>query len=87
LGSLLYELLTGYEVWHGVDAYKAQKLIREGVLPEIDETISKSKHPVEVALREAISMCYKFDPKDRAKPIDVAKHLEKAYLKLVRAEQ
>lgn len=57
------------------------------MLPEIDETISKSKHPVEVALREAISMCYKFDPKDRAKPIDVAKHLEKAYLKLVRAEQ
>lgn len=82
LGSLLYEMLTGKEVWYDEHTKTAQKLIREGELPEIDEKFLKSENPVDVALREAIDMCYKFNPEDRAKPGEVAAFLEKAYLKL-----
>mmetsp|Transcript_11570 Transcript_11570/g.24671 ORF Transcript_11570/g.24671 Transcript_11570/m.24671 type:complete len:548 (-) Transcript_11570:78-1721(-) len=82
LGSILYQLLTGKEVWHDTDTDKAQKYIRKGKLPRIDEKFLKSKDPVDVALREAINMCYIFDPKERAKASDVASFLRKKFSEL-----
>mmetsp|Transcript_34219 Transcript_34219/g.63081 ORF Transcript_34219/g.63081 Transcript_34219/m.63081 type:complete len:589 (+) Transcript_34219:73-1839(+) len=77
LGSILYEILTGKDVWHDTDTKKAQKNIREGKLPKIPDKYLNSEHPVDVALREAIGMCYIFDPKERAKAADVASYLRK----------
>lgn len=77
LGSLIYYILTGHEAWHDTDTRKAQKYIRKGELPEIQEEILKSKDPVDLALRGAIDMCYVFDPKKRAKAGAVASFLQK----------
>mmetsp|Transcript_12175 Transcript_12175/g.26266 ORF Transcript_12175/g.26266 Transcript_12175/m.26266 type:complete len:548 (-) Transcript_12175:349-1992(-) len=77
LGSILYEILIGKGVWHDTDTEKAQKNIREGKLPKIPDKYLNSEHPVDVALREAIRMCYIFDPKERAKAADVASYLRK----------
>ena len=76
LGSILYELLTGDEVWHDTDTKKAQKLITEGRLPKIDDELVTSENPIDVALREAISMCYVYDPMLRASAADVTSFLK-----------
>ena len=76
LGSILYELLTGNEVWHDTDTKDAQQYIIDGKLPEISEEIASSENPVDLALKEAISMCYVYEPKDRASAVDVASFLK-----------
>ncbi len=81
-GSILYEILTKKPVWDDEDSNDARKLIRKGRLPKIDEHLLESNDPVDVALREAISMCYVFDPKDRAKAADVASYLTEKLLEL-----
>ena len=77
VGSILYEILTGNEVWYNTSERKAQKLIIDGELPKIDDEYLESQNPVDVALREAISMCYVYNPQDRAKSADVAEFLRK----------
>jgi len=78
VGSILFELLTGDDVWSQTPMKEAQKRIRKGELPPISEEIAKSTDPVDVALREAIfDLCYIFDPKERAKAGDVAAFLQK----------
>ncbi|KAL3807741.1 hypothetical protein ACHAXA_008375 [Cyclostephanos tholiformis] len=76
LGSILYEILTGKPVWDEKDSKDSRKFIMKGRLPKIDKKILESDDLVDVALREAISMCYVFDPKDRAKAADIASYLE-----------
>ncbi len=75
LGSILYEILNGNEVWHDEHSKDARRHIRKGRLPQIDKQLLESEDLVDVALREAIAMCYVFDPKERAKASDVASHL------------
>eukprot|EP00579_Thalassiosira_antarctica_P030439 CAMPEP_0202032034 /NCGR_PEP_ID=MMETSP0905-20130828/65319_1 /ASSEMBLY_ACC=CAM_ASM_000554 /TAXON_ID=420261 /ORGANISM="Thalassiosira antarctica, Strain CCMP982" /LENGTH=544 /DNA_ID=CAMNT_0048595887 /DNA_START=36 /DNA_END=1670 /DNA_ORIENTATION=- len=82
LGSILYEILTGKDVWYDTDTEKAQKYTRKGKLPTIEDKYLNSKDPVDVALREAISMCYIFDPKERAKAGDVASFLQEKFSEL-----
>jgi len=84
LGSILYEILTGKEVWYDTDTEKAQKNIRKGKLPKIADKYLDSEHPVDVALGEAIGMCYVFDPKERAKAADVASYLRKKLSELTK---
>lgn len=76
LGSILYEILTGNEVWHDHEKKQAQEKVMNGELPKIDEELMESNDLVVVALREAIAMCYVFDPKGRAKSADVAAFLQ-----------
>lgn len=87
LGSIFYEILTGNEVWHNQDTENAQKQIRQGRLPKIDEELMESNDPVVVSLREAIAMCYVFDPKERAKAADIASYLQKKLLGLSLKDQ
>mmetsp|Transcript_5483 Transcript_5483/g.11939 ORF Transcript_5483/g.11939 Transcript_5483/m.11939 type:complete len:556 (+) Transcript_5483:40-1707(+) len=82
LGSIMYEILTGKDVWYNTDTKKAQRYIRKGKLPTIDDKYLESQDPVDVALREAIGMCYVFDPHKRAKAADVASYLRKKLLEL-----
>ncbi len=76
LGSILYEILTGNEVWHDEDSEDARRHIRKGRLPPINKQLLESDDLVDVALREAIAMCYVFNPEERAKAADVASHLK-----------
>ena len=81
LGSILFQILTGKEVWYDEDTKKAQKLIRKGKLPKMDDKIKNSTEPFHVALKKAVDLCYVFDPKKRATAAEVASHLQKAYSK------
>lgn len=80
LGSILYEILHGKGVWDSIHSNDARERIRKGLLPKIDEQLLESDDPVDTALREAIAMCYVFDPKDRAKAADVASFLKQKLL-------
>lgn len=75
LGSIMYEILTGSDVWHDEDSKDARRHVRKGRLPQIDKQLLESADLVDVALREAIAMCYVFNPNERAKAADVASHL------------
>ncbi len=75
-------MLTGNEVWHDTDTKKAQKNIRRGKLPKIADKFLNSTDAVHVALRDAISMCYVFDPKERAAAAEVATFLQEKYDRL-----
>lgn len=57
MGLIPYEMPTGNEAWHDVDAKEAQENLMERKMPAIDEKIRKSRDPVDLALREAIGMC------------------------------
>jgi len=76
LGSIFYQLLTGEEVWYDTDTKEAQQYITEGQIPKIDDELVNSEDPIDAALREAISMCYVYDPKGRASAAEVASFLE-----------
>ena len=76
VGSLLYEMLTGNEVWHDTSMKDAQRAIRRGERPKIRDDILKSTHPVDVAFRDAIDMCWVFNPTKRAKANEVAAFLQ-----------
>jgi len=65
-------------VWHGTDIKKAQKYIRQGKLPTIEDKYM-GDDPVDVTLREAINMCFIFDPKERAKAGEVAAFLREKF--------
>lgn len=77
IGSLIYHILHGHEVWHRTSTKKAQKYIMRGELPEIDERYLKSDDPAIKAMLEAIDLCYVYDPEKRAKAWDVSSFLEK----------
>lgn len=77
MGSLIYHILHGHEVWHRTSTKKAQKNIMRGELPEIDERYLKSDDPAIKAMLEAIDLCYVYDPEKRAKAWDVSSFLEK----------
>jgi serine/threonine protein kinase len=83
LGSIFYEILTGNEVWHDHSTKQAQENVMNGELPMIDEELVESSDSVVVALREAIAMCYVFDPKGRAKSADVAAFLQQKLTELL----
>ena len=84
LGSLLYQILTGEEAWTRVDTKTAQKYVRRGRLPVIEDKFLASRHPVDVALREAIGMCYVYDPEERATAAEVAAYLREKFAEVLK---
>ena len=42
LGSILYEILTGNEVWYDHETKQAQEKVMNGELPKIDEELMES---------------------------------------------
>lgn len=79
LGSILYTLLTGKEVWADMSTSMAQKYISKGKLPPINENTMNINDPVDIALKDAIELCWVFDPKERATAREVATFLQNKY--------
>ena len=78
MGSLIYHILHGYEVWDDVEtSEKAQQKVMDGELPKIEDKYKKSDDPAIKAILDAIDMCYVYDPEKRAKAWDVTSFLEK----------
>lgn len=86
LGNLLYVILTGH--WPFDDLENAQALVKQGRRPHIniDADYRHSKHPQIQTLLQAIDMCWKQDPHERATSRQVESVLAK-YLDYQETEQ
>jgi len=84
LGSILYFILTGRDVWSDTPTREAQKLIIEGEMPEFPKP---SGDPVDAILRKAIDLCYVYDPEERPNAKDIVTFLEKEFSKLYREDK
>lgn len=78
LGFVLYFLLTGDQQWPSDSSNSAAKWTHHGKVPEIPESIRKSKHPFDVAVGTAIANCLRQNPKDRPTASEVADFLHDA---------
>jgi len=82
LGSILYHILTGRKVWSKYKKNKAQNAVIKGMLPKIDQSILNSSDPVDKLLKEALDMCYIYEPSKRATAREVATFLHKSWKEL-----
>mmetsp|Transcript_29633 Transcript_29633/g.61513 ORF Transcript_29633/g.61513 Transcript_29633/m.61513 type:complete len:480 (+) Transcript_29633:74-1513(+) len=78
LGSILFLILTGKEPWEEFDTKKAQQRIAKGELPEFDGKVLQNGDKANEILKQAIDMCYVYDPKKRATAVEVRTFLENA---------
>lgn len=82
LGSLLYHILTGRRVWSDRKAGLARDAIMMGKLPHISSSILNSSDPVDKILKDALDLCYIYDPSQRATAKEVATFLDNSLMKL-----
>jgi hypothetical protein len=66
MGNVFYSLLTHLWPFEEEEAKEAQKLVKAGVRPPIDERITNSTDPADKALLVALHMTWKQKPEDRA---------------------
>ena len=73
MGNIFYSLLTGLYPFENeeITEKEAQRKVRKGGRPAIDEKFQKSEDPYELALLKIIEMCWIQDPKDRASAAQV----------------
>lgn len=89
LGNLLYTILTGHFPFDDAgserDTKEIKLLVQNGKRPHvnIDADIRHSEDPIEQTMLEAVEMCWKQDPHDRASAREVeavlAKYLPKEH--------
>lgn len=81
LGNIFYILLTDQWPWDEVGSSSesertTKKQIIHGERPKISDEIAKSSHPVDQVLLQAMTMCQKQDPSERATAAQVATLLQ-----------
>jgi serine/threonine protein kinase len=82
LGSVLYHILTGRRVWSDKKADRARDAIVRGELPHISSSILNSPDPVDKILKDALDMCYIYDPSLRATAKEVTAFLDNSHKEL-----
>lgn len=82
LGHILFRLICSHEPWHKLEPNglppkeELNKLVKEGRLPTIPESVTESTDPEVVAIREAMLQCYTYDPKKRPSAREIASSLQ-----------
>jgi serine/threonine protein kinase len=82
LGHIFYRLICGHEPWNKLEAggkptsAELSLKVKNGILPRIPGHILNSNDPEVVAIREAMFMCYTFEPSQRPASKVIAKFLE-----------
>ena len=84
MGNVFYALLTESWPFDELKDKDAQTRIINGERPFIPESISKSNDPNQIALLEAMKMCWSQNPSDRATARDVLKYVTKQLSKNAR---
>lgn len=75
--------LTGKKVWKSQFRKKdAEKVIIRGEVPAIDDSISNSSDPVDLALLKAFYMCYTHDPQRRPSAKEVSAFLQERWVEM-----
>ena len=75
MGNIFYSLLTEYWPFEGMDEKEAQRKIMGGARPPIDDDIRSSGDPIDNAFIEAIGMCWRQNPDERATAKEVKEYL------------
>ena len=82
LGHILYRIICSHEPWNKLEkrgrplSAELTMKVKAGMLPRIPEQVLQSNEPEIVAIREAMLMCWTFDPKKRPSSKDVATFLD-----------
>ena len=85
LGSMIYMILTGKNVWAGVTEKKAQKKIASNESPPLDDKWKESNDPVDRLLVKVMyEWCFVPDPEKRPSAPEVAKFLEQESEKIMK---
>mmetsp|Transcript_10335 Transcript_10335/g.23178 ORF Transcript_10335/g.23178 Transcript_10335/m.23178 type:complete len:511 (+) Transcript_10335:27-1559(+) len=87
MGNVFYALLTEYWPFEGMEEKKAQEMILSGERPHVDAELLNSKDSADVALIEAMRMCWRQDPIDRATATDVKQYLTAAMKRSQRKQE
>eukprot|EP00562_Extubocellulus_spinifer_P017090 CAMPEP_0178606380 /NCGR_PEP_ID=MMETSP0697-20121206/37056_1 /TAXON_ID=265572 /ORGANISM="Extubocellulus spinifer, Strain CCMP396" /LENGTH=126 /DNA_ID=CAMNT_0020244833 /DNA_START=62 /DNA_END=442 /DNA_ORIENTATION=- len=87
MGNIFYALLTEYWPFEGMEEKKAQEMILSGERPHVDAELLNSKDSADVALIEAMRMCWRQDPIDRATATDVKQYLTAAMKRSQRKQE
>jgi len=88
LGHILYRVICSHEPWNKLEKKgrpspaELTMKVKAGMLPRIPEQVLQSNEPEIVAIREAMLMCWTFDPKKRPSSKDVATFLDDALTRL-----
>ncbi|KAL7477824.1 hypothetical protein ACHAW6_003611 [Cyclotella cf. meneghiniana] len=72
MGNIFYILLADKEPWDGFEETVAQRMIMEGIRPDLPDAKVNSKEFVDVTLRELVSQCFQRDPRRRPRARAVA---------------
>lgn len=75
MGNIFYAILTEYWPFEGTEEKEAQEKIMNGERPQVDAELLKSKDSIDMALIEAMRMCWRQDPVTRASAKDVKQYL------------
>ena len=75
MGNIFYSLLTEYWPFEGMDEKEAQRKIMGGARPPIDDDIRSSGDPIDNTFIEAIGMCWRQNPDERATAKEVKEYL------------
>mmetsp|Transcript_25946 Transcript_25946/g.36380 ORF Transcript_25946/g.36380 Transcript_25946/m.36380 type:complete len:101 (+) Transcript_25946:77-379(+) len=82
MGNILYTLLTRKWPFEGLSEKKAKKKVETGERPPVLQNILSSNVTETKVLLQAMNMCWKQDPKERATSRQVQNYLNKELEKL-----
>jgi serine/threonine protein kinase len=90
LGNLLFHILTTHSPRGKMKDYRMESVredVLRGISPHLPEEFASSKDPAVVAFRQAMDMCFAYDPRDRASAREVANVLFDALLEISQTEE
>jgi len=75
MGHIFYMLLTQQHPFHNFSFQEVYQKVKRGEKPFLTKELRNSLHPIDSTLRNAMEMCYVFDPKKRPSALDVLQYL------------
>lgn len=89
MGHIFYRLICGKSPWGKLDGNPTKQEIhakvKEGRYPFFPSKVTDTKDPIIIAIREAMLLCYTFDPEQRPSARAIAKGLRKSYDKILQS--
>lgn len=88
MGHIFYRLICGHGPWNKIepggkpDNEVLNEKVKNGTLPFVPEDVLRDQNPEVVAIREAMFMCYTYDPVKRPSAKEIMHHLQKSLDKL-----
>lgn len=82
MGNIFYIMLTEKWPFEDLKDEEAIKLVKKGERPPIDESILNHRNPAVKILRDALKLCWKQDPNERATAKEIQTHLSTEMKKL-----